>query len=394
LLAGEDLADAADAERAIMALNMGVAPLANTEALARVLLRAEAVASSRIEGLIVGARRLLAADVAQRAGLPASDDTAAEILANIEAMNFAIESVDPQRPITRALLLEAHCRLLGPTMLGEYAGELRQQQNWIGRNAYNPIDADFVPPPPELVSELFDDLCAFCNEDSLPAVAQAAIAHAQFETIHPFVDGNGRIGRALVQMILRRRGLAQRVIPPVSLVLATRSRDYIAGLTAARYVGDASSSEAIKGISQWVGVFSAACTRSVADAGEYEKRIRSIQDAWRERVGPLRSDAAALKLLDMLPGAPVTTVALASQYLGRSTPTAVAAIKQLVDAEVLHPMRVGRQRGQVFEAKEIIAAFTLLERQLGSPSGDTLVAHPRARYRRARFKDSGGSNSR
>jgi Fic family protein len=84
----------------------------------------------------------------------------------------------------------------------QYAGKLREKQNWIGGSAYNPCTAAFVPPPPELVPGLLEDLCSFCNADSLPAVAQAALAHAQFETVHPFADGNGRTGRGLIQLVL------------------------------------------------------------------------------------------------------------------------------------------------------------------------------------------------
>ena len=107
-----------------------------------------------------------------------------------------------------------HERLLAGTRLERYAGRLRAVQNWIGGSSFNPCSAAFVPPPPEHVRALMADLCEFCNQDTLPAVAQAAMAHAQFETIHPFVDGNGRTGRALIHVILRRRGLAPRLVPP------------------------------------------------------------------------------------------------------------------------------------------------------------------------------------
>jgi len=123
------------------------------------------------------------------------------------------------------LLLDFHQRLLAGTRLDAHAGAIRQEQNWIGGSSYNPCSAAFVPPPPEYVPDLLDDLCQFCNSDDIPAVAQAAIAHAQFDTIHPFVDGNGRTGRALIHLVLRRRGLATRVLPPVSLVLATWADD-------------------------------------------------------------------------------------------------------------------------------------------------------------------------
>ncbi|EQD38157.1 Filamentation induced by cAMP/death on curing, related domain protein, partial [mine drainage metagenome] len=109
------------------------------------------------------------------------------------------------------------------------------------------------PAAPRSRPALIDDLVAFSNDDSLPAVAQAAIAHAQFETIHPFVDGNGRTGRALVHLIFRRRGVAPRVLPPVSLILATWAQDYIDGLAVTRYRGLATSKAASEGINLWIG---------------------------------------------------------------------------------------------------------------------------------------------
>jgi Fic family protein len=195
--------------------------LIETEALARLLLREESVASSKIEGLEVGGRRLLRAEAARLLGEAPSDVTAAEVLGNVDAMAWAIRGVQESATITLAHLLEVHRRLLTGTRLEAYGGEVRQEHNWIGGSSYNPCSAAFVPPPPEMVPALLHDLVAFCNDDSLPAVAQAALAHAQFEMIHPFVDGNGRTGRALIHLVLRRRGLATRVIVPVSLILAT-----------------------------------------------------------------------------------------------------------------------------------------------------------------------------
>src|SRR5262249_38906657 len=154
-----------------------------------------------------------------------------------------------------------------------HAGRLRDRQNWISGSSYNPCSAAFVPPPPERVAALMEDLCAFCNGTDLPAIAQAAIAHAQIETIHPFADGNGRTGRALIHVILRRRGLAPLVLPPVSLMLATWSTDYVGGLTAMRYAGDAGSEDAQRGVDRWVALFAAATTRAVGDAERYEASI-------------------------------------------------------------------------------------------------------------------------
>ncbi|CAG4909190.1 unnamed protein product [Acidithrix sp. C25] len=146
-LEGEVAADVADAEAAIVRLNVEANALVDTEALARILLRAEAVASSRIEGLEVGARRLLHAEVVRGMNQAAADVTAAEVLNNIDAMVFAVESVSAGDPITVDLLLDMHRRLLAGTRLEQYGGVARDQQNWIGGSAYNPCAAVFVPPP-------------------------------------------------------------------------------------------------------------------------------------------------------------------------------------------------------------------------------------------------------
>jgi fido (protein-threonine AMPylation protein) len=127
-----------------------------------------------------------------------------------DAMVYGVERIGEGDEITVQVLQEIHRRLLAGTRLQAHGGSFRQVQNWIGGSGHNPCSADYVPPPPEFVPELMEDLCAFCNADDLPAVAQAAIAHAQFETIHPFVDGNGRTGRAIIHLVLRRRGPARK----------------------------------------------------------------------------------------------------------------------------------------------------------------------------------------
>lgn len=380
---GDVAADIADAEAAIARLNVEAASLVDTEALARILLRAESVASSRIEGLEIGARRLLRAEAAREFGDDPSDVTATEVLGNIDAMVYGIESVGVGDEITTDLLLEIHRRLLQGSRLEQYGGHYRDVQNWIGGSSYNPCSAAYVPPPPDRVATLMTDLCTFSNEDGLPAVAQAAIAHAQFETIHPFVDGNGRTGRALVHLILRRRGLALRVLPPVSLVLATWSQDYIGGLTATRYRGPATSKQAREGINLWIGRFATACKRSVDDAASFEQQALAIEAEWRERLGRVRARSSADLLLRVLVGAPVVTVNSAAALIGRSFVHTNEAIKRLAEADILRQVTVGR-RNRAFEAPEIIDAFTALERQLASPEGDTRTSEPIRRVPRRR----------
>jgi len=374
-LDGDVAADVTDAEAAIARLNAEASTLADTEALARLLLRAESVASSRIEGLEVGARKLLRAELAQALGERTPDVTTGEVLGNIAAMNNAISEIGVGDQITVQTLLSFHRRLMASSPDRRRAGELRQKQNWIGGSAYNPCTAAFVPPPPELVPDLLTDLCRFCNSDSLPTVAQAALAHAQFETIHPFADGNGRTGRGLIHLVLRRRGLATRVLPPISLVLATWAGEYIDGLTATRYRGPATGKEAHEGLNLWVGRFAGACIRAVDDAASFEQGVQRIQETWRAQLGRVRSGSSTDLLLRSLPGAPVLTVSGAAELIGRSFPQTNAAIARLAKAGVLAQVTVGR-RNRAFEAKEIIDAFTDLERQLASPAGDTRSSEP------------------
>lgn len=374
-LFGETAADVADAERAVERLQRETRSLADSEAVARLLLRAEAVASSRIEGLDVGSRRLLKAQLALGLGDDPRDVSATEVLNNVEAMRWATDAVAEADEVTVEHLLEIHRRLMVGTHLEHIAGQVRSEQNWIGGSSYNPCSAAFIPPPPDRVHGLLKDLCAFCSDDDLPAIAQAAIAHAQFETIHPFADGNGRTGRALVHVLLKRRGLAPLVVPPVSLVLATWSDDYVAGLTATRSRLPQDAPDGVDGLNRWVALFAAAITRAVADADDYEARVQEIQAGWRAAIGKVRSDSAVLRLITALPGAPLVTVQSAAALIDRSVQATNEAITQLVAAGVLTQTTVGR-RNRGFEAADLIDAFTALERQLASPEADTRISPP------------------
>lgn len=374
-LDGEVAAAVAEAEAAIIRLNSVATSLVDTEALARILLRAEAVASSRIEGLEVGARRLLHAEVVRGLQQRSADVTATEVLQSIDAMSHAIETVDNYDLLALDLLLEINRRLLAGTNVEQHGGQIRMQQNWIGGSSYNPCSAAFVPPPHEYVKDLLVDLVDFCNDDSLSAVTQAAVAHSQFETIHPFVDGNGRTGRALIHLVLRRRGIVPHVLPPVSLILATWAKDYVNGLNAMRYRGSTKSEAARQGLNGWVTQFATACTRAVADADSFEQRAREIEQSWRDRLGSVRTNSATDLLLRRLPGAPVLTAGSAMTLVGRTFPAVNAAIARLVEVGILKQVTVGR-RNRAYESPEIIAAFTDLERQLASPGGNTRTSRP------------------
>ena len=343
-----------DAEAQIQALNRSSSPA--LAPLARLLLRTESIASSKVEGMQADARSLARGEVAYDTGRRVGPEVA-EILANIDAMQVAIETATAHAAIEPAHLIEIQ-RVLLIRSLPDRAGRLRETQGWIGGNDYNPCDAAYVPPPEDRIEPLLDDLCQFCNEDRLPPLVQAAIAHAQFETIHPFDDGNGRTGRALVQVLFRRRGLAPAFVPPISVVLAVEKARYIEGLVAFRE----------DDLATWLEIFASATARSAELAQAYLSRVIELQDGWREKLdqsSDLRSDAAAWSLIEILPGYPVITVAVAIAALEasdhrRSRAAVQAAVAQLEAAGVVHPVSSSK-RNRAWEADGLIDLVTGLE---------------------------------
>ena len=194
--------------------------------LSAVLLRTESASSSQIENITVGAKALSLADV----GLAKFGSNARLVQANVEAMNRALELTGP---LTPDHILAIHEALMHGQDRAD-PGRFRDQQVWIGGTDYSPHGADFVPPQDSRIEESIKDLCAFSERTDLPLVAQAAIAHAQFETIHPFNDGNGRAGRALVHVMLRNGGATTRTTVPVSAGLLSDTDAYYDALTAYR----------------------------------------------------------------------------------------------------------------------------------------------------------------
>ena len=362
-------ADLVDVEQMVRRLNSDHPGLANLEPLARFLLRAEAVASSNIEGLRMNVRRLARSEAAQRDGLEVSDATARAVLGNIRALDEALElASDPARAVSVEDLTTIHRALLSGTREESWAGVVRTEQNWIG--GVNPCAAAFVPPPAEHVEALLHDLAAYLSGDEHPALLQAALAHAQFETIHPFADGNGRTGRAVIQLVLRRRGVATRVIPPVSLVLATRANDYIAALDGIRAEGDTTP-----GLLRWVELFLSATGRACHDADGFSRDLAQLDADSRARLGRVRANSAVDLLVSALPALPVFSVTTAAAHIGRSFPVTADAVERLRAANVVKQVTLGR-RNRAFEAVGLFEAFTGFERVLASPDADTHVSPP------------------
>jgi Fic family protein len=339
-----------EAEAAVHRLNGHPRPA--LAPLARLLLRTESIASSKVEGMQVDARDLARAEARLESGRRAGA-TAGEILANIDAMELAIERASGQTPISVDDLLSIHTALMVTAPNRHVAGRVRTEQNWIGGNDYNPCGAAFVPPPPEEVPRLLEDLCTAINDDALPPVIQAGLVHAQFEAIHPFLDGNGRTGRALIHVVLRRRGLAPMYVPPISVVLAGDKDRYIAGLTAFSH-GDLDS---------WLMMFASATAQAAGLARGYLTRVELLQEEWRrllaEHSRP-RADSVAWRLIEVMPAHPLISVSVAVAVTGRTKAVVGDAMGQLEQAGVLTQASDGR-RNRMWEAVGLLDLLADLE---------------------------------
>ena len=345
-LSGETAGVIAAAGLEVRKLNEDAPEIATLEALATQLLRAEALASSAIEGLQLSHRRL-----ARAAALPGHDATAREVLGNVRAMERAIELGRGAARLDVADLQAIHVELAQGTRLARWAGQIRDEPGWIG--GATPADARYVPPPEDQIAGLLDDLLAFVNErDDLPPVLHAALAHAQFETIHPFPDGNGRVGRCLIHVMLMRSGLAPRYVPPVSLVLAARRERYLDGLTTFQRGN----------LDAWGALFADSVLAAARRAEAFATAVADLKQRWSGQI-TARSDAAAWTLIDRLPAHPVLDARTAEQLTGKSFQAASAALEMLERGGVLM-RRDNRKRGRSWEAPELIALVRELEADL------------------------------
>lgn len=308
-------------DRAASALSqVGARPPVAWEPVGRLLLRTEGLASSDIEGIKVEPRRLLQAMVSD------TDDTPARwVLDNIDAVETAYSEAGED--LTTAAMLRWHRILMQRSPLPDQCvGAFRDVQGWIG--GMDPPTAVFVPAPPEFIGELMDDLVVFANRRDLPPIWQAAVLHAQFETIHPFADGNGRVGRALIGWCLRRRGVLVRAVPPISPVIAGQPDRYVHGLWTYR---DGQTN-------LWVAWFADVCETSADNVGRLTRAIADLQERWEEGLSDLRSDGAARRLLAILPALTVLDVERASEAVQVSHRSARVALKTLEEREVLAPL--------------------------------------------------------
>lgn len=311
---------------------------------ASIILRSESAASSKIENLSATAQTIFLAEL----GDP-SRRNASIIVANTSAMQAALRLADR---LDERAILAMHEALLSASQ-PQWAGKWRDQQVWIGGGDYSPHDALFVPPHHSHVRAAIDDLVAFIARDDLPPLPLAAIGHAQFETIHPFPDGNGRVGRALVHSVLHAKGLTRKITVPVSAGLLADTEGYFAALTAYR----AGDHEPI------VRLTAEASIRAVVNGRALGQDIDATGARWRGEISA-RRDAAVWRLADLALRHPVLDSPLVQRELGIAPHNANLAIAQLEEIGALKKI-AGNHRYRKWAAKELLDSLDQFAERAG-----------------------------
>lgn len=340
-IAPDVAARAEDARAAITRFDAELSAMFDGEfaPLSAVLLRTESASSSQIENITVGAKALSLADV----GLAKFGSNARLVQANVEAMNRALELTGNLTPDHILAVHEALMHGQGRTDPGQF----RSQQVWIGGTDYSPHKTEFVPPQESRIEESIRDLCAFSERTDLPLLTQAAIAHAQFETIHPFNDGNGRAGRALVHVMLRNAGATTRTTIPVSAGLLSDTGAYYDALTTYRN-GDPNPI---------IEEFSRAAFAAVRNGQQLAAELKTLHDGWAKSLRA-RKDAVAWRVLPFLLRQPSLTSKLLQETMKVTQPAADNALRQLQEAGALSKPRTvhgeGQKRNVVWQATEVL----------------------------------------
>jgi len=336
---------AADADEAAAELARFDAELGDRVAgFAPVLLRLEAASSSQIENLTASARAIFSAELGAK-----GSRNAELVAANTRSLQAALELAEQ---ITPASIAAMH-RVLMESQPRHTPGEYRGEQVWIGTRGDSPVGAEFVPPHHERVASLIDDLAEFAVRWDVPSLTSVAIAHAQFETIHPYTDGNGRTGRALAQSMLRYRGVTRNVAVPVSAGLLADVEGYHAALTAYR-AGDPNPI---------VRAFASAAFRAVANSRELVSDIDAIRASWNGRL-TARRDSRAWRLLDIFSARPVLDSATAARELGVAQPNVYPPLRALVDAGIVRS-KAEHKLGPFWRSEEILDALDAFAARAG-----------------------------
>jgi Fic family protein len=297
--------------------------------------RKEAVLSSQIEGTQSTLDDLLTHELGEAPGVPLED--VAEVSRYVEAMNHGLQRLRGDFPLSNRLLREMHGILLAEGRGAEKTpGEFRRSQNWIGGT--RPGNAAFVPPPPQDVDSCMGDLENFLHSNT-PTLVKAALAHVQFETIHPFLDGNGRIGRLLITLLLCHDRVLREPLLYSSLYLKQHRQQYYEELNAVRESGD---------FERWLEFFATAIRVSAEQATATGQRIFAVFREDRGHIRKLgRQAPAALAIQEALQFKPLATIAALTRSTGLTTPTVTQALHALEQLNIVSET-TGRARGRIF----------------------------------------------
>ncbi|WP_433773995.1 Fic family protein [Microbacterium sp. gxy059] len=301
-----------------------------------VFLRSEAASSSQIENLTASARAIFSAELGAR-----GSRNAEQIAANTRALGAALGLADG---LSAEALREMH-RVLMESQPRHTPGEWRDEAVWIGTRSDSPVGAEYVAPHHSRIPSLIDDVVGFAARTDVPELVSVAIAHAQFETIHPFTDGNGRTGRAFAQAVLAHRGVTRNVAVPVSAGLLADVEGYHRALTAYRQ-GD---------VDPIILSFAHAALRAVENARTLVTEVDEIRASWETRLTARRSSNAWL-LLDVLTRRPVLDAATAAAELGVQRPNVYPPLRSLVDAGILLSKSEHRL-GPFWRSDEVLGAI-------------------------------------
>jgi len=337
-----------DAMTALGKLAIAADMVPNAEWFLYGFVRKEALITSQIEGTQATLQDVLAFEAGEKAERP---DDVREVCNYVDALTYARgELARPKGlPLATRLLCDVHKRLMkGARGSEKQPGEIRRSQNWIGGS--RPGNARFVPPPPDVVPEALSALEKWIHgDDSLPPLVRIGLAHVQFETIHPFLDGNGRIGRLLIALLVEHWGLLKSPLLYLSVAFKRHRQAYYDRLNGVRVDGDWEG---------WMRFFLDCVTEAADDAVASAQRLHVVTAADRTKVAAhAKTTVPAIRLFELLPSHPMVTLSLAIKLLGVSKPTAVKAIDALQAAGVLREI-TGKRRDRVYAYHEYLRVLS------------------------------------
>jgi Fic family protein len=343
----ELLQNLSGADQALARLDGVSLTLPNPDLFVAMYVRREAVDSSAIEGTQSTLEDVLSYEL--RSGVTNLPDDVEEVVNYVRAMNYGLDRLSAL-PLSLRLIREIHGELLHGVRGGNRApGEFRRTQNWIGSAGAPLNQATFVPPPvPDMMDALVNLESYLHVREDYPPLIHAAIVHGQFETIHPFLDGNGRVGRLLITLLLMQRGVISRPLLYLSYFLKRHRAEYYDRLNAIRVDGDWEG---------WVRFFLRGVYETASEATRTAQRIVRLRERHQREIGHHGYGMNEVRLIDLLYQRPLVNVALVQQELGvESFHTASKSIQRLVDLGYLEEI-TGRKRDRVFRYTPYVRLF-------------------------------------